>query len=80
MAGSTTYIRRGTVPPELENYEAPRDHEHIGKWVAEINDRQIFSGRELVLSGNLAIDKYIYSLECLIIDLDKRLRVLEGKR
>jgi hypothetical protein len=80
MAGSTTYIRRGTVPPELENYEAPRDYKHIEKWVAELNDRQIFSGRELILNGSLPIDGYIYSLECLIIDLDKRLRALEGKR
>jgi hypothetical protein len=79
MAGTTTYIRRGTVPPELEHYQPPRDHEHIEKWVAELNDRQIFSGRELILNGLLPIDGYIYSLECLIIDLDKRLRALEGK-
>jgi hypothetical protein len=80
MAGSFDFFRRGTVPPELVNYKAPRDEKHINMWVDELNDRQIFSGRELVLNGSLAIDTYISSLECLIIDLDKRLRALEGKR
>ena len=61
----------GFVGSEWSKYKAPRDYARLMEWVKSIEG--------LGLSDNMAIDQYVHSLECLVLDLDKRVRELEAK-